>query len=152
MNGLEDNKLFRYLVGFYGFLQTMHLIFLGRAGYILLKAGNVPFPASPPPGGWDTVVISFLMGMAAADVVAAGIGIYFAYSLIIKQQFKPLAGVISLTIALSSAIVYLVGTLPTGAWVSNPLSYLIVILAFSPIIPLYVLLVRETAGKMKGVY
>ena len=152
MNGLEDNKLYRYLVGFYGFLQTMHLIFLGRAGYILLKAGNVPFPASPPPGGWDTVVIPFLMGMAAADVVAAGMGIYFAYSLIINGKFKPLAGIISLTIALSSAIVYLIGTLPAGAWVHNPISYLIVILAFSPIVPLYVLLVRETAGKMKDVY
>ena len=151
MNKLEENKVFRYLVGFYGFLQTMHLFFLGRAGYILLNTGNVPFPASPPPGGWDAVVIPFLMGMAAADVVAAGMGIYFAYSFINNGKFKPLAGVISLTIALSSAIVYLIGTLPSGAWVHNPISYLIVILAFSPIVPLYILLVRETAGKMKEV-
>jgi hypothetical protein len=152
MNELEDNKVFRYLVGFYGFLQTMHLFFLGRAGYILLKTGNVPFPAAPPPGGWDTVVIPFLMGMAAADVVAAGMGIYFAYSLFSNDKFKPLTGVISLTIALSSAIVYLIGTLPAGSWVHNPISYLIVILAFSPIVPLYVLLVRETAGKMKDIF
>jgi len=151
MNELKDNKVFRYLVGFYGFLQTMHLFFLGRAGFILLKTGNVPFPASPPPGGWDASVIPFLMGMAAADVVAASLGIYFAYSLFIKNKFKPLAGVISLTIALSSAIVYLIGTLPAGAWVYNPISYLIVIMVFSPIIPLYVLLVREMAGKMKEV-
>lgn len=152
MNKLENKKLFRYLVGFYGFLQTMHLFFLGRAGYLLLKTGNVPFPASPPPGGWDTEVIPFLMGMAAADVVAASMGIYFAYSLIINGKIKPLAGVISLTIALSSAIVYLIGTLPAGAWVHNPLSYFIVILVFSPIIPLYVLLVRETAGKMNDIF
>jgi len=151
MNKLEENNVFRNLVGFYGFLQTAHLFFLGRAGYILLKTGNVPFPASPPPGGWDTVVIPFLMGMAAADVVAAGMGIYFAYSLICNGKFKPLAGVISLTIALSSAIVFLFGTLPAGAWVHNPISYLIVFLAFSPIVPLYILLVRETAGKMKEV-
>jgi len=148
MNKLADNRLFRYLVGYYGFLQTMHLLFLGRAGYILLRTGNVPFPASPPTGGWENGVISFLMGMAAADLVAAGIGIYYAYSLIINEVFKPLAGVISLTIALSSAIVYLIGTLPAGAWVQNPISYLIVIMAFSPIIPLYVLLVRGTAGKL----
>ena len=152
MNKLEENKVLRYLIGFYGVLQTMHLFFLGRAGYILLKTGNVPFPASPPPGGWDTEVIPFLMGMAAADVVAAGMGIYFAYSHISNGKFKPLAGVISLTIALSSAIVYLIGTLPAGAWVHNPISYLIVILAFSPIVPLYILLVRETAGKMKEVF
>jgi len=149
MNLLEKNKVFRYLIGFYGFLQTMHLFFLGRAGYILLKTGNVPFPASPPPGGWDPVVIPFLMGMAAADVFAAGIGIYFAYSFYINDKFKPLAGLISLTIALSSAIVYLIGTLPAGAWGYNPISYLIVILAFSPIVPLYVLLVRKIAVKLK---
>ena len=152
MNELEENKVFRYLVGFYGFLQSMHLFFLGRAGYILLKTGNVPFPASPPPGGWNTVVIPFLMGMAAADVIAAGMGIYFAYSLISNGKFKPLAGVISLTIAQSSAIVYIIGTLPAGAWVHNPISYLIVILAFSPIVPLYVLLVRETAGNLKDIF
>ena len=152
MNKLEENNVFRYLVGFYGLLQTMHLFFLGRAGYILLKTGNVPFPASPPPGGWDTVVIPFLMGMAATDVVAAGMGIYFAYSLISNGKFKPLAGVISLTITLSSAIVYLIGTLPAGAWVHNPISYLIVILAFSPIVPLYIMLVWETAGKMKEIF
>ena len=151
MNKLEEKKVFRYLVVFYGFLQTMHLFFLGRAGYFLLKTGNVPFPASPPPGGWDKMVIPFLMGMAAADVVAAGIGIYFAYSLIINEKFKPLAGVILLTIALSSALIYLVGTLPAGAWVYNPISYLIVIVAFSPILPLYVLLVQVTAGKMKDI-
>ena len=150
MNEKKGNNLFRYLVVYYGFLQTMHLFFLGRAGYSLLQTGNVLFPASPPPGGWDAAVIPFLMGMAAADVIAAGIGIYFAYSLFINEKLKPLAGIISLTIALSSAVVYLIGTLPAGAWAHNPISYLIVILAFSPIIPLYVLLVREAAGKMKG--
>ena len=151
MNKLEEKKVFRYLVGFYCFLQTMHLFFLGRAGYILLKTGNVPFPASPPSGGWVKMVIPFLMGMAAADVVAAGLGIYFAYSLFINEIFKPLAGVISLTIALSSALIYLIGTLPAGAWVQNPISYLIVILAFSPILPLYVLLVQVAAEKMKDI-
>ena len=148
----KRNKLFNYLVGFYGFLQTIHLFFLGRAGIILLQTGNVPFPASPPPGGWDIGVIPFLMGMAAADVIAASIGIYFTYSLFIKAKLKPLAGIISLTIALSSAIVYLIGTFPAGVWVHNPLSYLIVVLAFSPIIPLYILLVRETAEKMKDLH
>jgi hypothetical protein len=149
MNGLKVKKWIRYLAGYYGILQTMHLIFLGRAGLILMRTGRVPFPASPPPGGWDDTVIPFLMGMAASDVIAACIGIYFVYSLTIKEQIKPLAGIISLTIALSSAVVYLVGTLPAGAWNHNPVSYLIVILAFSPIIPLYIILLRESAGKMK---
>jgi len=147
MSRIKDNKWSRYLAGYYGFLQTMHIFFLGRAGLILMKTGRVPFPASPPPGGWDPAVLPFLMGMAAADVVAACLGIIFSYSFLIKKSFKPLVGIISLTIALSSAVVYLVGTLPAGAWSHNPISYLIVVLAFSPIIPLYFLLVRRTTEK-----
>ena len=142
MSRIKENKWSRYLTGYYGFLQTMHMFFLGRAGLILMQTGRVTFPASPPPGGWDPGVLPFMMGMAAADVVAACLGVFFSYSLLIKKNFKPLVGTISLTIALSSAVVYLVGTLPAGAWVHNPVSYLIVVLAFSPIIPLYFLLVR----------
>jgi len=149
MSRIYEIKWPRYLAGYYGFLQTMHIFFLGRAGLILMQTGRVPFPASPPPGGWDPAVLPFMMGMAAADVVAACLGIIFSYSLLIKKSFKPLVGIISLTIALSSAVVYLVGTLPAGAWGHNPISYFIVVLAFSPIIPLYFLLVLRIIEKME---
>ncbi len=143
MSELKENKWLRYLIAYYGILQTTHLFFLGRAGIIMQQTGRVPFPASPPLGGWTNEVIPFLMGMAAVDVIAAGLGIYFSYFLIIKNRLKVLAGVISLTIALSSAVVYLIGTLPAGAWVHNPISYLIVLAAFAPIIPLYYYLIHE---------
>jgi len=151
MNKIKKNKYFSFLAGYYGLLQTMHIVFLSRAGLLLLQTGSVPFPASPPPGGWNDAVLPFLMGMAAADVVAASLGIYFSFTLLLKNKLKPLVGIISLTIALSSAVVYLVGTLPTGAWIHNPISYLIVLLAFSPIIPLYFILLRETAAMMRDV-
>ena len=149
MSNIRGNKWFSLLAGYYGLLQTMHIIFLSRAGLLVLQTGRVPFPAAPPPGGWNDAVLPFLMGMAAADVVAACLGIYFSYSQLIKKRFKPVIGIISLTIALSSAVVYLVGTLPSGAWIHNPISYLIVILAFLPIIPLYILLVSKSALKME---
>jgi len=148
MDGQQTTKWFKYLAGYYGILQAFHIFFLSRAGLILLQTERVPFPASPPPGGWDPSVLPFMMGMAAADVIAACLGIYFAFSLLVKGEVKPLVGIISLTIALSSAVVYLFGTLPAGAWIHNPLSYLIVILAFSPIVPLYYLLVREFNRKL----
>jgi len=144
MDEQKTTKWLEYLTGYYAILQASHLVFLGRAGLILLQSGRVPFPASPPPGGWAPSVIPFMMGMAAADVVAACLGIYYSFSYLVKGEHKVLIGIISLTIALSSAVVYLFGTLPAGAWSDNPLSYLIVILAFSPIIPLYIILVRET--------
>lgn len=151
MDDLKRNRWIRILAGYYGILQLNHLFFLGRAGLILMKSGRVPFPASPPPGGWSSEVLPFLMGMAAADVFAASLGIWFSYSLIVKKSIHPLTGIISLTIALSSAVVYLVSTVPGGAWIYNPISYLIVILAFSPILPLYLVLIRKTAEKMRTV-
>ena len=137
MNNKKTNRWIKVLTGYYGFLQLAHLFFLGRAGLILFQTGSVPFPASPPPGGWPVEVLPFLMGMAAADVIAAGLGIYFSLSLLVKKQLRPLIGIISLSIALASAVVYLVGTLPSGAWLKNPISYLVVMVVFSPIIPLF---------------
>jgi hypothetical protein len=144
------NRRFRFLAGYYSVLQILHLFFLGRAGLILRVSGRIPFPASPPAGGWAPEVIPFLMGMAAADVIAAGLGIYFSWSLLVKGQLKPLPGIISLTIALSSAVVYLVATLPAGAWSQNPVSYLIVVLAFSPIVPLFIDLIRVATKLVRG--
>ena len=141
---MKTNRWFKRLTGYYGVLQLAHIFFLGRAGLILLQTGSIPFPASPPPGGWSLEVLPFLMGMAAADVIAASMGIYFAYSLLVNGKLMALAGIISLTIALSSAVVYLIGTFPGGAWEQNPLSYFVVFLVFSPIIPLYWFLVRAT--------
>jgi hypothetical protein len=149
MDNFKKNRWLKGLIGYYGVLQLAHLFFLGRAATILLRTGRVPFPASPPPGGWPAEVVPFLMGMAGADVIAAALGIYFSLSLFVKKRVSPLAGIISLTIALASAVVYLIGTLPSGAWINNPISYLIVLVVFSPIIPLFVGLVRQTSG-LKG--
>ena len=133
---IEPGKILRYLVGYYGLLQTTHLIFLARAGFIFLTAGRIPFPASPPPSGWSEAVWPFLLGMGAVDVVAASLGIYFSYRYLIKEELDLRAGLISLTIAVCSGIIYLFGTIPSGAWGANPISYLIVALAFSPVAPL----------------
>lgn len=148
MDGQNGAKWFKYLAGYYAILQASHLVFLVRAGLILQQTGRVPFPASPPSGGWHPSVIPFLMGMASADALAAILGVYFSYSFLVKGLLKPLTGIISLSIALSSAVVYLFGTLPAGAWGQNPVSYLIVLLAFSPILPFYYLLVRHTNQAM----
>lgn len=144
MSSINKNNWLRYLIAYYGILQTTHLFFLGRAGLIMRQSGKVPFPASPPLGGWTDEIIPFLMGMAAVDVIAAGLGIYFSYFLLFKNLRKVLAGVVSLSIALSSAVVYLIGTLSAGAWADNPISYLIVATAFAPIIPLFYYLISDS--------
>ena len=140
MKIVKGRSLLGYLVAYYGVLQLFHLLFLARAGLLLITQGWVPFPASPPPGGWPESVLPFLMGMGAVDVAAASLGIYFSYKYILQDDLVLPAGWISLSIALASGVIYLFGTLPRGAWEANPVSYLIVVLVFSPVLPLAILL------------
>jgi hypothetical protein len=145
MEGKNPRPILKILAGYYGILQSFHILFLARAGWIYLQSGRMPFPASPPLEGWSDTTIDFMIGMGAADAVAAGLGILFVYSLLIKQVEKPIVGLVSLTIALTSGVVYLAGTLPSGAWGDHPLSYLIVILAFAPVVPFFLVFLARTS-------
>ena len=139
----RKHQVLGYLVAYYGVLQTFHLIFLSRAGLLLISGGQVPFPASPPPGGWTGSTLPFLLGMGAVDVIAASLGVYFSLKFFFQERLDQRIGWISLSIALSSGVIYLFGTLPSGAWQANLISYLIVVLFFSPITALAFLLFRS---------
>ena len=130
MNETKPSSTFRFMTGYYGVLQSMHLLLLARAGWCLLQKQQMPFPASPPPGGWPGPALPYLLGMGIVDLFAIGLGLVFAYSFFFRKEINIVLGLISLTAALSSGIVYLVGTIPSGAWVANPLSYLAVLLLF----------------------
>lgn len=147
MNENSPSGALRYLIGYYGVLQSCHLISLVRAGLFLLQGRGVPFPAPPPPGGWSEFALPFLLGMGLVDVFAIGLGLLFVYRLFVHQDLRITLGIISLTTAISSGVVYLVGTLPSGAWDANPWGYLIVLVLFGPIIPLYFSLLRKGSVK-----
>lgn len=147
MNGDSPSGVFRFLAGYYGLLQSCHLISLARAGLFLLQGRGVPFPASPPPGGWSEYALPFLLGMGLIDVFAIGLGLIFVYRVFFHQDLRTTLGIISLTTAISSGVVYLVGTLPSGAWGANLWEYLAVLVLFTPIIPLYFYLLRQGSRK-----
>ena len=134
----------RYLASYYGILQSFHLLLLARAGWFLMKGRMLPFPAPPPPGGWPQSALPFLLGMGLVDGFAIGLGLAFVYSLLFSDTIKSTIGLISLTAALSSGMVYLIGTLPSGAWGTNPVAYLAVLFLFSPVLPLYFLLIKHS--------
>ena len=142
----SPNRTFRYLAGYYGILQSFHLLLLARAGWFLLKGRGIPFPAPPPSGGWPESALPYLLGMGIADVFAIVLGLVFVYNLFARNLTHFTIGLISLTVASSSGIVYLVGTIPSGAWGANPLAYLAVLLLFSPVLPLYYCLIKKTSG------
>jgi len=127
---------------YYAILQLCHLTLLMRGTFMYLSGRQIPFPAQPPVGGWAIETIPFLLGMGAVDALAAGLAIYGGWSLIARGEFLVKLWVISLTIALVSAIVYCFGTFPSGAWGANPLGYGILAIVFAPLFVFYVCLMR----------
>ena len=144
MNLHNKPKMFRILAGYYGILQAVHFLLLGRAGIIFSRTGRVPFPAQSPSGGWHFTTLPFLLGMGAADVFAASLGIYFVSQFFIKKQIKSVTGIISLTAALTSGLIFLIGTIPSGAWNQHFIAYLVVVIGFSPLLPLYLFILKNT--------
>ena len=132
----------RLLSYYYSILQLCHLIFLSRAGFIYLSGGQIPFPAQPPPGGWASETIPFLLGMGAVDAFAAGMALYAGWILITKAVFEEKIWVLSLNIAISSAIVFCFGTIPTGTWGANSVGYGILGVVFAPLPFYYAYLMR----------
>jgi hypothetical protein len=120
------------------------------AGLLLLSTGTVPFPALPPANGWSAQVIPFLLGMGALDGAAAGLDVFAAISLFIKNSFDSRLWMISLGIALTSAIIFTVGTLASGAWNDHSLAYVLLVIFFSPLFPLLYKILRIIGNKDKS--
>jgi len=132
---------------YYGILQSLHLLFLARAGFILINTGEIPFPAPPPEIGWSTQVIPFLLAMGALDAAAAFLGIFSTIVLVRKNQFDSRPWMLSLVIALTSALIFAGGTFASGAWMDHPTAYGILLVFFSPIFPLFIMILRKTGEK-----
>jgi hypothetical protein len=127
---------------YYAILQLFHLTFITRAGIIFISRGQIPFPAQPPMSGWANETIPFLFGMGVVDAVAAGMTLYAFWALISKEEFLIKVWVLSINIALTSAIVFCFGTIPSSAWETNPIGYGILGLVFTPLFVYYVCLMR----------
>ena len=97
----------------------------------------MPFPAPPPLSGWRPQATYFLGGMGIADGIAILLALYFAIQTLFYKRFIPLTGVISLTAAITSALVFAVGTAASGAWTAHPLGYALMGILFAPLLLLY---------------
>lgn len=120
------------LIIYYGILQSAHLVALIRAGILMLSGNAAPFPILQPTSGWGEQSMAFMFGLAGMDVVGIFLGIIFSFNTLVKLKFRPLLGIISLTIFISGAIIFGVGTFASSAWFIHPLSYWIMAALFSP--------------------
>jgi len=132
-----------FLIGYYGLLQSLHLFTLAYAGIRILQGDPAPFPILPPPGGWTAQTMAFLYGLAGTDVVGILLGILFAYRAILKKDFKPNLGILSLTIFITGALVFGAGTYPSGAWAAHPVAYWAMVALFLPSLILHYLLLKN---------
>jgi len=144
---MKDNvsKQLKVLIAYYGILQSLHLLVLIRAGYMLLQGEPAPFPILPPPGGWQEQSIPFMFGLAGMDVIGIILGIYYSFKTLFKREHIPGLGILSLTIFISGAVVFAAGTYPSGAWAAHPLSYWSMVILFAPVPYLYVKLLQSNA-------
>jgi hypothetical protein len=133
----------RILQGYYCLLQVAHLIFLSRAGLIVVTAGRYPFPASPPAGGWNDQVIPFLLAMGGLDAIAAALTLTAGYRKFFQQKSSERLWLLSLTAALTSALIFTAGTWVSGAWHANPWEYGLLVPFFTPLFILYGGLLRS---------
>jgi hypothetical protein len=144
---LSNKPNARTLIAYYGILQSLHLVVLVRAGVILLLQGRFPFPILPPPGGWDPQIIPFMLGLGTTDLAGILLGLCFVYRSLIKGSFYRRQGVISLTIFITGAVVFAIGTLPSGAWAAHPIPYGSMAVLFLPTAILYAWLLRSNINR-----
>jgi hypothetical protein len=139
----ENPRWVNNLIMYYGCLQSLHLLVLIRAGALLLFEGRYPFPVLPPPGGWDNQMLPFFIGLGITDSVGILLGIVFAGQSIFKVRLNRRLGVISLTIFISGAIVFGIGTVFSTAWAAHPFAYGLMAVLFLPVPVLYTWLLRS---------
>lgn len=139
----ENRSSLRILIPYYGLLQSAHGVALLRAGWLLLRGGEMPFPAPPPPGGWSPQAVFFLLALGILDGFNILLALRFTAQFLRTGEHNNRLGLISLTIACASAMVFAIATGLSGAWFAHPWAYSLMGVLFLPVAWLFALLARS---------
>ena len=135
-----DGKLARYLVAWYALYQAGHILVNTRGLYILHTGGTLDFPAPPPADGWAADVVHLMIAVGWLDLIGAVLTLYFALGYFRQAQWRYWLGTLCLTVSMYSFVLYTYWTAASGAWSGSNLGrYLVVDLAFLPILILFLL-------------
>jgi hypothetical protein len=135
--------LINLLSGYYGVLQSLHLLVLIRVGVIMLLEARFAFPILAPPTGWQEQTIPFMLGLGVTDTIGILLGIRYAYQSLIRNKPNRRLGILSLTIFITGAVVFAIGTYASGAWSTHPAAYWGMVVLFAPAPWLYFILLRS---------
>jgi len=139
-----------YLILWVGCVQILHFVALTQAAYHYLITGKIRFPAPPPIHDWNPQTINFLLGCGITDSILILLTIYFVMTYFFKGYMNITIGLLSMTGSVATALVFAIGTVPTGAWTVHPWSYGIMSILFTPfMILLYILIQQSLSLKSK---
>lgn len=133
----------RRLTFYYGLLQIAHLIVLGYGLLYYLRTRTIGFPAPPPPGGWDVQAVHFLLGNGVLDALIGFLALFYVSRFLRGQEGWQLIGIICVTASICSGGFFVIGTVLSGAWISNPLNYFGLVIVFAPVGALFLSLLRS---------
>ena len=134
-------KTFKSLVYYLGVLQFLHLLSLLRAGLNYLSDHTIGFPALPPDAGWTQQANWFLLAMGYTDALIIVLSFIFIYGVINDKPWFPTIGLISPSVTMATAFIFIIGTLATGTWFVHPIGYGIIGLLFCPLLFLFLRLI-----------
>ncbi|MBN1755205.1 hypothetical protein JW877_03225 [bacterium] len=134
------------LVGYLGLLQVAHFFVLIRAGIMLFRRGIWGFPASPPPDGWSSQAVFFLIALGIIDGLNAIVSLVFVYLFFKGNTCRLWLGTLTLTAIMITGFTYSLVIIGTGALECYPGQYLGIGLAFLPILILTIIFIGR-AGK-----
>ena len=89
------------------------------------------------------MAINFLLGNGILDAVVAVVGLIFVLGYLRKMPWSIALGLICVTASLCSGAFFVVGTVLSGAWGAHPLNYFGLVVVFSPLVPLFFILVSD---------
>ncbi|HDP67534.1 MAG TPA: hypothetical protein ENN20_03410 [Candidatus Marinimicrobia bacterium] len=135
---MKKRSSLNFMIAWFGFVQSLHLLALFRALIIYIKTAQLPFPALPPPQGWSPQAEHFLVGNGIIDAVNIFLSLIFVYGFFKSKPWALKTGLISLTILLYSALIFGYATINAGAWSAHPFAYWTMALLYTPIFMLTV--------------
>ena len=140
---MKDDIVTRFLVASFALYQTGHLLSNIVGAFTFFRRGEIPFPALPPPGGFDPQLVSTYVDMAVMDSLNAVASLVFVWGYFSGKPWRLWLGAITLTLSVYAAVLFNLSTYQTGAWMGENLwSYLIINITYIPVVVLYIQVIR----------
>lgn len=134
--------LLAWLVRYYGAVQVVHFMALLVESWHWTRSGVPAILAPPPAAGWSDQALYLLLGTGVADGIVVPFSVLFAWGWLRGKRWAGWLGALTLGASVFSAIIFGVGTVPTGVWAER-VAYTIEAVLFAPIGLLFILYIRH---------